>query len=42
VGVSAHLAVLRDAGLVTGRRDGRQVLYGRTRAGDQLLRAATR
>ena len=41
-GVSAHLAVLRRAGLVIGRRDGRQVLYGRTRAGEQLLRAATR
>jgi DNA-binding transcriptional ArsR family regulator len=41
-GVSAHLAVLRRAGLVIGRRDGRQVLYGRTRAGEGLLRAATR
>jgi DNA-binding transcriptional ArsR family regulator len=41
-GVSGHLAVLRRAGLVIGRRDGRLVLYGRTRAGEQLLRAATR
>lgn len=39
-GVSAHLGVLRRAGLVVGRRDGRQVLYGRTGAGEQLLRAA--
>jgi DNA-binding transcriptional ArsR family regulator len=41
-GVSAHLGVLRRAGLVSGRREGREVLYGRTRAGDVLLRAATR
>ena len=41
-GVSAHLQVLRRAGLVGGRREGRAVLYGRTRAGDQLIRAATR
>ncbi|MCW2983959.1 MAG: ArsR family transcriptional regulator, partial [Conexibacter sp.] len=39
-GVSTHLQVLRRAGLVSGRRDGRHVLYGRTRAGDLLLRAA--
>lgn len=39
-GVSAHLKVLRRAGLVDGRRAGRHVLYGRTRAGDLLLRAA--
>jgi len=39
-GVSAHLGVLRRAGLVAGRREGRHVLYGRTRAGDALLRAA--
>lgn len=39
-GVSAHLKVLRRAGLVDGRRAGRHVLYGRTRAGDALLRAA--
>jgi DNA-binding transcriptional ArsR family regulator len=41
-GVSAHLGVLRRAGLVAGRREGRQVLYGRTRAGDMLLGAARR
>jgi DNA-binding transcriptional ArsR family regulator len=41
-GVSAHLQILRRAGLVHGRRDGRAVLYGRTRAGDLLIRAATR
>jgi DNA-binding transcriptional ArsR family regulator len=41
-GVSAHLQVLRRAGLVGGRREGRAVLYGRTRAGDALIRAATR
>jgi DNA-binding transcriptional ArsR family regulator len=39
-GVSQHLSVLRHAGLAIGRRDGRQVLYGRTRAGDGLIRAA--
>lgn len=39
-GVSAHLKVLRRAGLVDGRRAGRAVLYGRTRAGELLLRAA--
>lgn len=41
-GVSAHLQVLRRAGLVDGRRAGRHVLYRRTRAGDLLLRAASR
>ncbi|MCZ4495261.1 MAG: ArsR family transcriptional regulator [Conexibacter sp.] len=41
-GVSAHLGVLRRAGLVAGRREGRHVLYGRTRAGDTLLGAARR
>jgi DNA-binding transcriptional ArsR family regulator len=35
--VSAHLAVLRDAGLVTGRRHRRQVLYERTALGTALL-----
>ncbi|HEY4096123.1 MAG TPA: DUF5937 family protein [Baekduia sp.] len=39
-GVSAHLGVLRRAGLVTGRREGRHVLYARTRAAEMLLRAA--
>jgi DNA-binding transcriptional ArsR family regulator len=38
-GVSEHLAVLRRAGLVRGRRHGREVLYARTAAGDALLRA---
>jgi DNA-binding transcriptional ArsR family regulator len=37
-GVSAHLKALRDAGLVTGRREGRAVLYARTPLGDGLLR----
>ncbi|HSD80197.1 MAG TPA: DUF5937 family protein, partial [Solirubrobacteraceae bacterium] len=35
-GVSEHLAVLRDAGLVRARRDGRRVLYVRTDAGESL------
>jgi DNA-binding transcriptional ArsR family regulator len=33
---SHHLAALRDAGLVSGRRDGRSVLYARTPLGDAL------
>jgi DNA-binding transcriptional ArsR family regulator len=33
---SHHLTALRDAGLVTGRRDGRSVLYVRTALGDAL------
>ena len=37
--VSEHLSVLRAAGLVRGRRSGREVLYARTAAGDALLRA---
>ena len=37
-GVSAHLKALREAGLVTGRREGRAVLYARTPLGDALLR----
>ena len=40
-GVSEHLGVLRRAGLVRGRRDGRTVLYARTAAGDALLRGAS-
>jgi DNA-binding transcriptional ArsR family regulator len=34
---SQHLGALRDAGLVTGRRDGRSVLYVRTGLGDGLV-----
>lgn len=37
--VSEHLAVLRDAGLVHGSRDGREVRYARTAAGDTLVAA---
>ncbi|OJY48982.1 DUF5937 family protein [Pseudonocardia sp. 73-21] len=37
--VSQHLAVLRDAGLVTARRRGREVLYGQTPLAAALLRA---
>jgi hypothetical protein len=36
-GASHHLTALRDAGLVTGRRDGRAMLYARTATGDALL-----
>jgi hypothetical protein len=36
-GVSHHLIALRDAGLVTARRDGRTVLYVRTAPADALL-----
>jgi DNA-binding transcriptional ArsR family regulator len=35
-GISDHLKVLRQAGLVTRRRDGRQVIYTRTAKGDTL------
>ena len=35
-GASQHLSALRGAGLVTGRRDGRSVLYVRTPLGDGL------
>ncbi|MFI5854175.1 DUF5937 family protein [Streptomyces parvulus] len=34
--VSSHLTVLREAGLLTARRHGRQVLYERTGLGDAL------
>lgn len=36
-GASQHLAVLRAAGLVTGRREGRSVLYVRTPLADSLV-----
>lgn len=39
-GVSQHLSVLRRSGLVTGRREGRRVLYERTERGDSLCNAA--
>jgi DNA-binding transcriptional ArsR family regulator len=34
--VSEHLAVLRRAGLVMRRREGRRVIYARTARGDDL------
>ncbi len=39
-GISQHLAVLRDAGLINGRRVARSVLYMRSCEGDDLLAAA--
>jgi DNA-binding transcriptional ArsR family regulator len=36
-GALHHLTALRDAGLVTGRRDGRSVLHVRTALGDALM-----
>lgn len=41
-GVSQHLAILRDAGLVNGHRTGRVVLYMRSPAAEDLLAAASR
>jgi DNA-binding transcriptional ArsR family regulator len=38
--LSVHLQALRAAGLLTSRRDGRQVLYARTDLGDRLLAGA--
>ncbi len=40
-GVSEHLGVLRRAGLVRARREGRAVLYSRTAVGDALIVPAT-
>jgi DNA-binding transcriptional ArsR family regulator len=40
-GVSQHLTVLRDAGLVCGRRVARSVLYLRSAEGDALVDAST-
>lgn len=39
-GVSQHLGVLRDAGLVCGRRVARSVLYLRSAEGDSLVEAS--
>src|SRR4051794_4800944 len=39
-GASQHLSVLRGAGLVTGRREGRSVLYVRTPLADELVGGA--
>jgi DNA-binding transcriptional ArsR family regulator len=36
-GVSEHLMIMRAAGLIHGRREGREVRYVRTEAGDALL-----
>jgi DNA-binding transcriptional ArsR family regulator len=38
--ISQHLGTLREAGLVAGQRDGRQVVYALTDIGERLLRAA--
>ncbi|HEY3509521.1 MAG TPA: winged helix-turn-helix domain-containing protein [Kribbella sp.] len=39
--LSVHLGILRNAGVVASRRDGRTVLYHRTSLGSQLLAAST-
>jgi DNA-binding transcriptional ArsR family regulator len=39
--LSVHLSILRNAGVVDSRRDGRAVLYYRTNLGTQLLTAST-
>ena len=39
--LSVHLSILRNAGVVDSRRDGRAVLYYRTSLGNQLLTAST-
>ena len=38
--VSAHLSVLREAGLLGARRQGHQVLYARTPLGDAVVAGA--
>ena len=35
-GISDHLQVLREAGLVAARREGRRVIYSRTAIGESL------
>jgi len=40
-GVSRHLIAMRDAGLITGTRQGHEVRYARTQLGTALSRAAT-
>jgi DNA-binding transcriptional ArsR family regulator len=40
--VSHHLRALRNAGLVSSRRDGKMVMYQLTEAGTALLAAVTR
>lgn len=39
--ISGHLAALRDAGVVVGRRSGRAVYYERTERGEALARTLT-
>ncbi|MET0127081.1 MAG: metalloregulator ArsR/SmtB family transcription factor [Solirubrobacterales bacterium] len=39
-GVSQHLSALRDSGLVSARRHGRQVLYCRSEIADELVGTA--
>ena len=39
-GINSHLSVLRRAGLVVRRREGREVVYARTGAGHDLCRDA--
>jgi DNA-binding transcriptional ArsR family regulator len=41
-GVSQHLSALRDSGLVSARRNGRQVLYFRSPLADELVGERTR
>jgi len=36
-GINDHLKVLRQAGLVAGRREGREVIYSRTEKGEALV-----